>query len=115
MDYASAGAAGAAAATAHKRVVLGMVLGFIIGVVLLVATPLVCSAIDAKLNPGELAGLGGLFIGAFAGAGVRVVSTVIAFALPARRQTPLLRGAARGMLLVIGLTALIAGVCAVAL
>jgi hypothetical protein len=113
-DDASARASDEADSKDRTRFVQGIVLGFVIGVVMLVATPLICSAIDARMSPGELAGLGGLFLGAFLGAGLLVVATVITFALPARRRRPLLRGFARGMLLVVGLAALTAGVCAVA-
>jgi hypothetical protein len=96
----------------RKRQILGIVLGVVTAIILLIATPLVCSAIDAKMNPGELAGLGGLFLGAMIGAGLLVVTTIITFALPQRRRSPMLRGAGQGLLLVTALAGLTLGECA---
>ena len=112
MDYVSPGAT---PPPERKRLLQGIVLGVIVAIVLLVATQLICSAIDAKLNPGELAGLGGLFLGAMLGAGLLLLATLLAFTLPARHRSPLLRGAGRGMLLMVGVAALAAGVCSVAM
>jgi len=96
----------------RKRHILGIVVGMAVGIVVLVGTPIVCSVIDAKMNPGELAGLGGLFLGAMIGGGALVVATIIAFALPARRRNALLRGAGQGLLLITGLAGLTLGICA---
>ena len=81
----------------RKRQIVGIAIGIAIGIVLLVATPLVCSAIDARMNPGELAGLGGFFLGAIVGGGLLLMTTVVTYALPTRRRNPLLRGASRGL------------------
>ena len=97
----------------RKRQTLGIVTGIVAGIVLLVATPIVCSMIDAKLNPGELAGLGGLFLGAMIGGGLLIVASIVTFALPARRRNALLRGASQGLLLITALAGLTLGVCAV--
>jgi hypothetical protein len=94
----------------------GIVLGAVVGIVLLVALPIVGAVIDTKLHPGvELAGLGGLMAGAMIGGAMLLISTVAAFVIGARRRSPILRGAGRGLLLAIGLAGLTAGICAVAM
>jgi hypothetical protein len=112
-DDASPVAPPPAPAPAGNGLGRGFFLGVIVGIVLLVGMPIGCAWIDAKQNPGELAGVGGLFLGAMVGAGLLVVGTILAFILPARRRSPVLRGAAHGMLLIIAIAALTAGVCAV--
>jgi hypothetical protein len=115
-DYASAAAPAPPTPTDRKRNVQGIVLGVILGIVIAAGAPIAGATIDSQMNRGDdLAGLGGLIAGLMAAGALLFIATGAAFVLGARRRSARLRGAGWGLLMVIGLAALSAGICAVAM
>jgi hypothetical protein len=93
--------------------------GLVSAMALAIFAPLLGMVIDAGVNQGrELAGLGGLVLGALVGAALLLIATIAAFIVAARRRSTDLRGAAWGLLTaiaLIGLIGLIGGICASAM
>jgi hypothetical protein len=91
--------------------------GFAIGVIAaLLGVPAVAMIggwLDQRANPGaELAGLAGLFFGGIVGLAALAVGAVVAFVVGRRRNKPILRGAALGMLVATGVAGIAFGICA---
>ena len=111
VDYASP----SATAASDRRLIKGVFLGFGLGAAIVLLFPIGSGMMYEWLSENEYAFLGGLYLGGMAGGILLLASTVAAFVIGVRRQNPLVRGVARGLLLMIGLTGLTAGVCAVVL
>ena len=105
-----------AASSDRQRLLNGLAIGLACGFGVALLGPIAGAAIDQWLHPGvELSGLPGLVGGAMIGGIVLLLGTAVAFAIGARRQNPFARGVARGLLVLIGVIALTAGVCAIAM
>lgn len=92
----------------------GTALGFALGLVIVIGSPIAGAAIDSSVNKGQdLAGLAGLLFGAIGGGILLLACMTIAFTRGSVRNSATARGVGIGLLLVLGVIALAAGACAV--
>ncbi len=91
----------------------GFALGVMAAVVGVPGFAMMGSWLDQRANPdADLAGLSGLFAGGIFGLVALAVGAGVAFVVGRRRNKPILRGAALGMVVTVGVAAVAFGICA---